>query len=183
MLYAVWRQEILPFSTIMTRTAGPISHRGEQMTEKVRSLGQRQVRFIDAIISGKNRTDAYINTGYKTRNRRSAAAAAARLYANDNVQREFQRRREMASHHNTYHLIRLSQDALEKLGRIIQDCQNERVTLEAIKTVLEYAGLRSEQEPKQDDDAAVSFKDVILGLGQRNEAIAEEYWYAGSDKD
>jgi phage terminase small subunit len=152
------------------------------MTEKVYTLSQQQARFIEAVMSGKNRTDAYIDAGYRVKDRNSARSAAARLYATDSVQREIQRRREMARHNSDYHLIRLSRSALEELDGMVRDCQNERVKLEAIKAILEYAGLGPKHPATHDGSSEVSFKDVVLGLGQRNEAIAEEYWYGGSEE-
>jgi hypothetical protein len=65
---------------------------------------------------------------------------------------------------------------------MIKDCQNERVKLETIKAILDYAGLGPKDPATHNDSSEVSFKDVVLGLGQRNEAIAEEYWYGASDE-
>ncbi len=152
------------------------------MTEKAHKLSQQQALFVEAVMSGKNRTDAYIDTGYRVKDRNSARSAAARLYATDTVQRKFQRRKEIASHNSDYHLIRLSRSALEELGSMVKECQNERVKLETIKAILDYAGLGPKHPATHGDSSEVSFKDVVLGLGQRNEAIAEEYWYGGNEK-
>ncbi len=152
------------------------------MTEKAHKLSQQQALFVEAVMSGKNRTDAYIDAGYRVKDRNSARSAAARLYATDTVQREIQRRKEMARHNSDYHLIRLSHGALEELGSMVKECQNERVKLETIKAILDYAGLGPKDPATHDDNSEVSFKDVVLGLGQRNEAIAEEYWYGASEE-
>ncbi len=61
---------------------------------------------------------------------------------------------------------------------MVKECQNERVKLETIKAILDYAGLGPKDPAPNDDNSEVSFKDVILGLGQRNEAIADEYIYS-----
>ena len=147
-------------------------------------LSQQQIRFIDAIMEGKNRTDAYINAGYKIRNRRNVRSAAARLYANPIIQGEIQRREKIVRRRNSHHLARLSSEALDELNKMIRDCDNERVKLDAIKAVLDYAGLRPEAESAHHADLAtiVTFKDVVLGLGQRNEALALERWHADGEK-
>ena len=141
-------------------------------------LSPQQIRFVDAVMEGRNRTDAYIRAGYKIKNRRNVRSAAARLYANPGVQREIQRREKAVRRRNFHHLTRLSQDALDELSKMMRECQNERVRLDAIKAILEYAGLRPEAEPEHDGESAavVTLKDVVLGLGQRNEKLASEYW-------
>ncbi len=78
------------------------------MIEKRRKLNSQQMRFIDGIIQGKNRTDAYIDAGYKTRNRRNVNSAATRLYANLNVQQEIQRQEKAIRHYSSHHLASLT---------------------------------------------------------------------------
>ena len=130
-------------------------------------------------MKGKNRTDAYIDAGYKIKNRRNVGAAATRLYADPSVQAELQRREEAVRRRNCHYLSIISHDALDELRKMIRDCDNERVKLEAIKTVLDYAELKSDAASAHHGESpeVVTLKDVVLGLGQRNEAIAEEYWY------
>ncbi len=151
------------------------------MIQKLHRLSPQQMRFIDALMQGKNRTDAYIDAGYKITDRRNVRSAAARLYANPSVQEEVQRREKALKDRNFHHLTRLSRDALEELSKMIRECDNERVRLDAIIAVLDYAGLKPESESMRHGDMAaiVTFKDVILGLGQRNEALAAEYWHSG----
>ncbi len=133
------------------------------------------MRFVDGILHGKNRTDAYMAAGYKIKDRRNVGSTAARLYANPSVQEEIQRREKAVRERNLHHLSRLSQDALDELSTMVRDCDNERVKLDAIKAILDYAGLRSVAEPGHDMEQPVTLQDVVLGLGERNEALAAEY--------
>lgn len=154
-----------------------LTREGEKMTEKIARLSPQQTRFVGGIIKGKNRTDAYIDAGYRTKSRRNVGAAAARLYANPNVQEELQRREKAVRRRNCHYLNIISHDALDELRKMIRDCDSERMKLETIKAVLDYAALKSEPALAHDGEPSdvVTLKDVVLGLGQRNEAIAAEY--------
>ncbi len=146
-----------------------------RLIEKRRKLNSQQMRFIDGIIQGKNRTDAYIDAGYKIRNRRNTSSAAARLYANPGVQREIQRQEESVRQYNSHHLASLTQDALDQLSRMIRECETERVKLDAIKVILDYAGVKHELKSGSESEKVAPLQGLLLSIARRNKVIPEEH--------
>ncbi|MFC1717668.1 terminase small subunit [Candidatus Poribacteria bacterium] len=145
------------------------------MIEKRRKLNSQQMRFIDGIIQGKNRTDAYIGAGYKIRNRHNASSAASRLYANPNVQQEIQRQEKATRQYNSHYLASLSQAALDELSTMLRKCDNDRVKLDVIKAILEYAGVKHELKSKGDPGKTSTLQEFLISLAQRNGVITEEH--------
>ncbi len=145
------------------------------MIKKRCKLNSQQMRFIDGIIQGKNQTDAYIDAGYKIRNRRNATSAAARLYASPGVQQEIQRQDEAVRKYNSHYLASLSQVALNELSTIMRECDNERVKLDAIKVILDYAGVKHELRSGSESEKVAPLQGLLLSIARRNKVIPEEH--------
>ena len=145
------------------------------MIEKRRKPNSQQMRFIDGIIQGKNRTDAYIDAGYRSKDRHNASSAAARLYTSPSIQREIQRQEEAVRQYNSHYLANLSQAALDELSKIIRECDNERVKLDAIKAVLEYAGVKHGLRSTGKPEKTPALQGFLISLARRNGVIPEEH--------
>jgi len=124
---------------------------------KRKDLTIRQRKFIDNLFKGMSQKRAYIEAGYAEK---SAEVCASQLLRNPKIQEEIERRLREINRANKVRLARISEAALAKLLSIINEAEEDKVRLEAIKDALDRAGLKPEEKVNIGGGIKVEFEIV-----------------------
>ena len=123
--------------------------------EKEIKLSARHQKFVEAILAGKNHTDAYLAAGYKRRDRLKVGKAAYNLWKKVEIQNEIKRRKTILFEQYKEAMDAQVADAIEARGRLVNYPNFGSATqMKAIADVLDRAGFK----PKEETDVGGTIK-------------------------
>ena len=107
------------------------------------NINPKQRKFIDGVLAGKTLVSAYREAGYKAKSDVSAWTSASQIFRNVKVQAEFKRQMDQQKAIDELRLDRIRSEALVEIHKLVRSATNdEKVKLDAIKDVLDRAGLK-----------------------------------------
>ena len=122
-----------------------MSDRGEE--EKEVKLSIKHERFVNALLSGMSRSDAYLAAGYKRRDRLKVGKAAYNLWKKVEIQNEIKRRKTILFEQYKEAMDAQVADAIEARGRLVSYPNFGSATqMKAIADVLDRAGFKPKEE-------------------------------------
>jgi len=111
------------------------------MQYEIKELTQQHIRFIEGVMQGKTRCDAYKEAGFKVKSSITATTGGCRLMNSDLVKAEIARRQAEVSEQNMNLLKHLQKNAVIGLGNLILSA-DEMVKFRACADVLDRTGLK-----------------------------------------
>ena len=111
------------------------------MQYDIKELTQQHIRFIEGVMQGKTRCDAYKEAGFKVKSSITATTGGCRLMNSDLVKAEIARRQAEVSEQNMNLLKHLQKNAVIGLGNLILSA-DEMVKFRACADVLDRTGLK-----------------------------------------
>lgn len=122
-------------------------------------LNPRHEKFIQGILEGKTRTQAYIDAGYS---RRNARKAASNLWTNMDIQGEITRRTEEVTEQAKIHLQEKSLAAAKTITELAEDgTKNDFCRLQAAKDVLDRTGMKPAEKVQHSGELKLSLGDIV----------------------
>ena len=133
------------------------------MQYEIKELTQQHIRFIEGVMQGKTRCDAYKEAGFKVKSSITATTGGCRLMNSDLVKAEIARRQAEVSEQNMNLLKHLQKNAVIGLGNLILSA-DEMVKFRACADVLDRTGMKPSEDLNihNDDDRMI----VIMPASQ-----------------
>jgi len=137
-----------------------MSDRGEE--EKEVKLSIKHERFVNALLSGMSRSDAYLEAGYHPPSKNALWVGASRLYRNIKVQKELQRRRKEMEEEYRERMFDDVGEALDVRKLLLKSATREHsVRMAAVRDILDRAGFK----PKEETDVGGTIKIIHEFVG------------------
>lgn len=136
-------------------------------------LNDRQQKFVEGVLKGKTYVSAYREAGYEASKDTVAWTLASRLFRNDQVKAEIQRRRDENLAKDMISLDILRADAMIQAQRLIREGTNDdRVKADMVKDILDRAGLKptDKQQLNVNANVGITLGDIIRRARDKDES-------------
>lgn len=130
----------------------------------------RHKKFVTGILGGLTLVSAYREAGYEAKTDAAAWSSASEIFRNPKVQAMIKEEMDKQYAIDMIRLDRIRSEALIEEHKLVREASNEnKVQLDAIKDVLDRAGMKPIEKLQHSGEVKVTFANIVERARERKQ--------------